>query len=110
MKKKLARRETELNRLYDKLNELEPGTEEYKKVMEEVVKVEATIRENEVTRSNKVDLVIKIVGIAATTIAVPLIKYGLNRKMVRHIGTVEQMETFVSSAGRTLIPGMYEKL
>ena len=94
-KKKLTRREAELNRLYDKLNGLEPGTEEYKKVMEEVVKVEHASNEAEQTRSNKVDLVVKIGGIV-----VP----------IGHIGTVEQMETFTSTAGRKIIPEMFERM
>lgn len=109
MKKKINRREDELNRLYNKLDTLEPGTEEYNKVLEEVIKVENVANEGNQTKSNKIDLWIKIGGIVATTIAVPLIKYGLNRSMVKHIGTIEQMETFTSTAGRRMIPDMFER-
>lgn len=108
-KKKISRREMELNRLYDKLDTLEPGTEEYKKVMEEVVKVEHTLNEAEQTRSNKVDLFVKI-GSIAVPVGLTILKYALNRKMVRHIGTVEQMETFTSTAGRRMLPEMFERM
>lgn len=110
MKKKITRREAELNRLYDKLNTLEPGTEEYKKVMEETIKIETAIHEHEQIKSGKVDLTIKIVGIAATTVALPLIKYGLNYLMVGRIGKIEQMETFTSTGGRKIIPDMFERM
>lgn len=109
MKKKINRREMELNRLYDKLNQLEPGTDEYKNVMEELIKVENATNNIDQAKANKLDLAIKIGSVIATTIALPLIKYGLNRKMVKHIGTIEQMETFVSTAGRKMIPEMYER-
>lgn len=108
-KKKLTRREVELNRLYDKLNTLEPGTDEYKKVMEEILKVEHATNEAEQTRSNKVDLVVKIGGIVVP-IGLTVLKYALNRKMVEHIGIVEQMETFTSTAGRKIIPDMFERM
>lgn len=109
MKKKTSRRNAELNRLYDTLKKLEPGTDEYNRVLEEAIKLDNASSEIEQAKVNKLDLAIKVGGIVATTIVFPLVKYGLNRKMVRHIGTIEQMETFVSSAGKRMIPEMYER-
>ena len=90
-KQKVNRHEVEMDRLYDHLSTLQPGTEEYDKVLSELNKARES--EIEVTKVNvsKQDLVIKIGSIALATFVVPLITHGLNRSMVKHIGTIEQM-------------------
>jgi hypothetical protein len=108
-KKKVNRHEEEMNRLYDHLSKLQPGTEEYDKVLAELTKAKESEIEIKKIGVNKHDLIIKVGSIVLTTFVVPVLTYGLNRSMVKHIGTIEQMETFTSTAGRKMIPDFFKR-
>lgn len=109
-KQKVNRHEVELNRLYDHLAKLEPGTEEYDKVLAQITKA----RESEIEVSkvdvSKRDLIIKVGTTVATMVVTPLLTYGLNRSMVKYIGKIEQMEIFTSTAGKRMIPDFFKRL
>ena len=100
------RHNEEMNRLYDKLATLEPGTEEYTKVLNELMK--AMDGENEITKISdakedaKWDRVIKIGTFAAGLVIAPFVDTVCKRSLAKFIGTVEQMETFTSSPGRSI--------
>ena len=108
-KRKANRHEVELNRLYDHLSKLEPGTEEYDKVLSELNKARESEIEVAKVNVNKYDLAIKVGSIVLTAFVVPVITHGLNRSMVKYIGTIEQMETFTSTAGRRMIPDFFKR-
>lgn len=110
IKKKTNRHEVEMNRLYDHLSTLQPGTEEYDNVLSELTKARES--EIEVTKVNvsKHDLAIKVGSIVLTAFVVPVVTYGLNRSMVKYIGKVEQMEIFTSTAGKRMIPDFFKRL
>lgn len=109
-KQKVNRHEVELNRLYDHLSTIEPGTEEYDKILTELNKARESEIEVAKVNVNKYDLAIKVGSIVLTAFVVPLITHGLNRSMVKHIGTVEQMEIFTSTAGKKMIPDFFKRL
>lgn len=100
------RHDAELNRMYDRLKALEPGTEEYDKVLSTIMK--AKTGENEIAKIEadkelaKRDLWIKIGTFGAGLVVVPVVDLCCKRNLVKLIGKVEQMETFTSSAGRSL--------
>lgn len=107
------RQDAELNRLYDKLNTLEPGTDEYEKLLSEITKATTVRNENrkieiaeteaKTCKSNaKKDIAIKVATIVTGVLLTPVIDYALKRSMVNVIGKVEQMETFTSTAGRSM--------
>ena len=99
-----ARHEKELNRMYDALESLEPGTEEYDKLMAEIMK--ARDGENELKKiesdrkSAKAENWIKIGTFVAGLIAAPLIDLGVKKSLTKYIGTIEQMDTFTSTPSR----------
>lgn len=107
------RHDEELNRLYDKLEALQPGTDEYEKVLSEISRA-TTVRnefkktdaaENEVIIAKKNanrDLAIKIATIVTGVALTPLVDYACKRSMVNVIGKIEQMETFTSTPGRSI--------
>lgn len=109
-KKKVNRHEVEMNRLYDHLAKLQPGTEEYDKVLAQITKA----RESEIEISrvdvSKRDLAIKVGTTIVAAVVTPLLTYGLNRSMVKYIGKVEQMEIFTSTAGKRMIPDFFKRL
>lgn len=96
----------ELQRLLKKLNELEPGTEDYDKVHKAYL--EAVDRKNELKKTenaekaSKADLKIKIgLGVAGVVLT-PVIDYICKKGLAAFIGKVEQMEYFQSSPGRSI--------
>ena len=109
-KQKVNRHEVEMNRLYDHLSKLEPGTEEYDKVLAEITKARESEIENSKVDVSKRDLAIKVGTSLAAVIVTPLLTYGLNRSMVKYIGKVEQMEIFTSTAGKRMIPDFFKRL
>lgn len=109
-KKKVNRHEVEMNRLYDHLSKLEPGTEEYDKVLSEITKArESEIEMNKVDVSKR-DLHVKIGSAALAVFVTPVVTYVLNRSMVKYIGKIEQMEIFTSTAGKRMIPDFFKRL
>lgn len=98
--------EKELNRMYDRLATLEPGTEEYEKVLTEIMKArdgEIELKKIESDRkSAKTDNWIKIGTFVVGLIAAPLIDLGVKKSLTKYIGTIEQMDTFTSTPGRSM--------
>lgn len=100
------RHDEELNRMYDILSTCEPGTDEYDRVLSEIMKAkegEAEILKIEDARKEaKIDNKIKLSIFIAGLIATPIIDTLCKRSLAKFIGTVEQMETFTSTAGRSM--------
>lgn len=101
-----SRHEKELFRLYDKAGELEPGTEQHAAVWSEIMKAREEENERNKTNSDreaaKRDMYIKIGTFTAGLILSPIIDTVCKRELARFIGTVEQMEYFTSSAGKSI--------
>lgn len=95
MKVTKNRNEVELNRMYDKLATLEPGTEEHEKVLEEILKAETN-------KTEKKEVNLKLVSIVAGIALTPVLDTLCKRYLAGFIGKVEQMETFVTSPGRSI--------
>ena len=110
IKKKVNRHEVEMNRLYDHLATLQPGTEEYDNVLSALTKARESEIEAGKVNANKVDLAIKIGSVVLATFVAPALTYGLNRSMVKYIGKIEQMEIFTSTAGKRMIPDFFKRL
>lgn len=100
------RHDEELTRLYDKLNTLEPGSEEYDKVLSTIMKARATENEHDKIEADKkaakTEMWIKIGTFAAGLVLAPAIDYVCKRSLTKVIGTVEQMETFTSTPGKSI--------
>ena len=101
-----ARYEVEVHRLQDELKSLTPGTDEYKAVHEELLKalevMNETTKIEDSRRSAKTDKVVKVTTFAAGLVLTPVITTFCQRSLAKFIGTVEQMETFTSTAGRSM--------
>ena len=101
-----ARYEVEIHRLQDELKSLTPGTDEYKAVHEELLKalevMNETTKIEDSRRSAKTDTVVKVTTFAAGLVLTPVITTFCQRSLAKFIGTVEQMETFTSTAGRSM--------
>ena len=101
-----TRHEMVMTRLYDKLEGLEPGSEEYEKVFTELMK--AMDGKNEFTRIEdarndaKKDRVIRIGTFVAGLALTPAIDYFAKKGLAKFIGTIEQMECFTSTPGRSI--------
>lgn len=109
-KKKVNRHEVEMNRLYDHLAKLQPGTEEYDNVLSELTKARESEIEVSKVKVNKHDLAIKVGSIVLATFVAPALTYGLNRSMVKYIGKIEQMEIFTSTPAKRMIPDFFKRL
>jgi hypothetical protein len=100
------RHDEELNRMYDILATCEPGTDEYERVLNEIMKAkegEAEILKIEDARKEaKIDTKIKVGIFIAGLIVTPVIDTLCKRSLAKFIGTVEQMETFTSTPGRSM--------
>lgn len=106
MKALKVRHQAELNRMYDKLETLEPGTEEYDAVLADIMKAKAGENERykiEVEHDTaRKDLAIKVGIFVGGLVLTPTIDLLCKRNLAKYIGTVEQMETFTSMAGRSI--------
>ena len=92
----------ELNRMYDKLANLEPGSDEYEKMLAEIAKATNVRNESKKVGNEKKDLMIKIGTVAAGVLLTPIIDTVCKRSLAGFIGKVEQMETFTSTPGRSM--------
>lgn len=98
--------EVEVKRLQNRLAELEPGSEEYGIVQEELLKAMNVL--NEMTRDDnarkgaKTDTVVRVVTFVGGLVGTPIITYCCQKKLAKFIGEVEQMETFTTMAGRSI--------
>ena len=101
-----ARYEVEVHRLQDTLKQLEPGTEQYEAVHAELLKAMEVMNETtkieDARRGAKTDMVVKVTTFAAGLVLTPVITTLCQRSLAKFIGTVEQMETFTSTAGRSM--------
>ena len=101
-----ARYEVEIHRLQDELKSLTPGTDEYKAVHEELLKalevMNETTKIEDSRRGAKTDTIVKVTTFAAGLVLTPVITTFCQRSLAKFIGTVEQMETFTSTAGRSM--------
>lgn len=89
------RSEVELNRMYDRLETLEPGTEEHEKVLEEILKVENSKNGNK-------EMNLKLASIAGGIILTPVVETLCKRYLAGFIGKVEQMDYFTSTPGKSI--------
>ena len=101
-----ARYEVEVHRLQDTLKQLEPGTEQYEAVHVELLKAMEVMNETtkieDARQGAKTDMVVKVTTFAAGLVLTPVITTLCQRSLAKFIGTVEQMETFTSTAGRSM--------
>lgn len=101
-----ARHDAELNRMYDTLKGLEPGSEEYDKVLSDIMK--AKTGENEIKKieadekSAKKELTLRLIMFGAGLVLTPVIDVLCKRNLAKFIGEVEQMETFTSMPGKSI--------
>lgn len=101
-----SRHDAEMIRMYDKLKTLEPGSEEYEKVLSMLMKAKAGESELAKIEADKEtanrDLWVKIGMFTAGLVMTPVIDTLCKGRLVKLIGTVEQMETFTSTPGRSM--------
>lgn len=102
----VAKHEVEVRRLQDELSLLTPGTEEYNAVQEELLKAMEAMNEmvkiDHARKGAKVDTAIRVVTFVGGLTLTPVITTLCQRNLAKFIGTVEQMETFTSTAGRSM--------
>lgn len=100
------RHDAELHRMYDKLGTLEPGSEEYDQVLSEIMKAKGgeidLIKIEADKEAARKDLMIKIGTFTAGLLLAPVIDTLCKRSLAKYIGTIEQMETFTSTPGRSM--------
>lgn len=89
------RQDVQVNRLYDNLENLTPGTEEYEKVQEEILKFESD-------RNDKKEINLKVASIVTGIALAPVVDTMCKRYLAGFIGKVEQMEIFTSTPGRSI--------
>ena len=99
-----TRHEKELNRMYDRLESLDPGTEEHDKVLGEIMKARAGENDLKKIESDrnaaKTENWIKAITFGVGLIVAPLIDLGVKKSLTKYIGTIEQMDTFTSTPSR----------
>lgn len=102
----VAKYEVEVRRLQDVLNECEPGTEEYNAVQAELMKAMEVMNEmvkiEHARKGAKVDTAVRVVTFVGGLVLTPVITTLCQRNLAKFIGTVEQMETFTSTPGRSM--------
>lgn len=101
-----ARHEKVLTQLYDKLDTLQPGTDEYDKVLSEIMKARSGENESKKIEAEdkaaKKDLWLKGAMFVGGLVITPVIDIVCKKSLAKYIGTIEQMEFFTSSAGRSI--------
>ena len=101
-----ARYEVEVHRLQDELKSLTPGTDEYKAVHEELLKAMEVMNETTKIEDSRISAIIYFFFyfsmLSAGLVLTPVITTFCQRSLAKFIGTIEQMETFTSTAGRSM--------
>ena len=101
-----ARYEVEVHRLQDTLKTLDPGTEQYEAVHQELLKALEVLNETtkieDSRRGAKTDTVVKVATFAAGLVLTPVITTVCQKHLAKFIGTIEQMDTFTSTPGRSM--------
>lgn len=102
----VAKYEVEIRRLQDELVGLTPGTEEYNAVQGELLKAMEVMNEmvkiEHARKGAKVDTTIRVVTFLGGLVLTPVITTVCQKHLAKFIGTVEQMETFTSTPGRSM--------
>lgn len=100
------RHDEELNRMYDMLSTCEPGTDEYERILGEIMKAKEgeteLLKIEDARKAAKIDTKIRVGTFVAGLIFAPIIDTICKRSLAKFIGTVEQMETFTSTPGRSM--------
>ena len=98
--------EAEIIRLQEDLMDLEVGTDAYNAVQEELLKALNVLNEmvkiEDARKGAKVDTAVKVGTFTAGLLLTPVITTFCQRYLAKFIGTVEQMETFTSTPGRSI--------
>jgi hypothetical protein len=101
-----ANYEVEIRRLQDELTACEPGTDAYNAVQTELLKAMEVMNEmvkiDHARKGAKVDTAMRVATFVGGVILTPAVTYCFQKKLAKFIGTVEQMETFTSMAGRSM--------
>lgn len=101
-----AKYEEEIRRLQNELASLTPGSEEYNAVQGELMKAMEVMNEmvkiEHARKGAKVDTTIRVVTFVGGLILTPVITTACQKHLAKFIGTVEQMETFTSTPGRSM--------
>lgn len=103
--------EKELNYLFIELKRFDPSTDEYAKVRAQIsaiIKDQIELNKASLEAKNaKKERIIKWVQVGGGIIATPIIGYFINRKLIRVVGEVEQMEIFTTTPGKKIIGKMF---
>lgn len=101
-----AKYEVELRRLQDRLSQIDPGSDEYDAVQEELLKAMNVMNEmvkiEHARKGAKVDTGIRVATFVGGLVLTPVITTVCQKHLAKFIGTVEQMETFTSMPGRAM--------
>ena len=113
MDKITSRHFDEMDRMYDSLSKLEPGTDEYEKLLSQIMKAEdrkieidklndarqeSKSKNEDAAKERKIRIALGI----APLIVTPVIDLLCKRNLTKVIGTIEQMEIFTSTPGRSI--------
>lgn len=101
----------ELNYLFIELKRFDPSTDEYAKVRAQISaiikdRIEIEKASNEQKNAKK-ERVIKYIQVGGGIILTPIIGYFINRKLIKVVGEVEQMEIFTTTPGKKIIGKMF---
>ena len=103
----------EMDRMYDSLSKLEPGTDEYEKLLSQIMKAEdrkieidklndarqeSKSKNEDAAKERKIRIALGI----APLIVTPVIDLLCKRNLTKVIGKIEQMEIFTSTPGRSI--------
>ena len=113
MDKITSRHFDEMDRMYDSLSKLEPGTDEYEKLLSQIMKAEdrkieidklndarqeSKSKNEDAAKERKIRIALGI----APLIVTPVIDLLCKRNLTKVIGKIEQMEIFTSTPGRSI--------
>lgn len=99
-------RDDELARLFTALKLYEAGSKEYEAIRSQISALlndrNNTLKLEHETKKSKTENKIKIGCFVGTLILTPIIDLCVKSILIRKIGTIEQMETFTSTPGRSI--------
>lgn len=103
--------EKELSYLFIELKRFDPSTDEYAKVRAQIsaiIKDQIELNKASLEAKNaKKERIIKWTQVGGGIILTPIIGYFINRKLIRVVGEVEQMEIFTTTPGKKIIGKMF---
>lgn len=96
----------EIIRLFKMLKTLEPYTDEYNKTRGQLNALLSDRSERmkleSADNNAKKDRVVKVITFSAGLVITPLIDWIVKRNLTKVIGTIEQMDIFTSTPGRSI--------